>query len=63
MAITGADILGAYSQVDRDSRWARLHGLVQGAYLVFPGHLIGGGTAEIEKSIIAQFKLGLPKSY
>jgi len=63
MAITGADILGAYSQVDRDSKWARLYGLVQGAYLVFPGHLIGGGTAEIEKSIIAQFKLGLPKSY
>jgi len=63
MAITGAEILGAYSQVARDSRWARLHGLVQGAYLAFPGHLIGGGTAEIEKSIIAQFKLGLPKSY
>jgi len=63
IAITGANILGAHSQVDRDSRWAKLHGLVQGAYLAFPGHLIGGGTAEIEKSIIAQFELGLPKSY
>ena len=31
--------------------------------LVFPGQLIGGGTAEIEKSIIAQFRLVLPNSY
>jgi hypothetical protein len=25
--------------------------------------MIAAGTAEVEKSIIAQFKLGLPKSY
>jgi alkylation response protein AidB-like acyl-CoA dehydrogenase len=63
MAIAGAEILGAFSQVARDSTWARLDGAIQGMYLVFPGFAIGGGTAEIEKSIVAQFKLGLPKSY
>jgi alkylation response protein AidB-like acyl-CoA dehydrogenase len=62
-AITGAEILGIYSQVDPDSEWAKLNGAIQGAYLGFPGQAIAAGTAEIEKSIIAQFKLGLPKSY
>lgn len=63
MAILGADILGVYSQVDPNSKWARLKGAIQGAYLGFPGSMIAAGTAEIERSIIAQFKLGLPKSY
>jgi alkylation response protein AidB-like acyl-CoA dehydrogenase len=63
VAITGAEILGIYSQVDPDSKWARLDGAIQGAYLGFPGQAIAAGTAEIEKSIIAQFRLGLPKSY
>jgi alkylation response protein AidB-like acyl-CoA dehydrogenase len=62
-AITGAEILGIYSQVDPDSEWAKLNGAIQGTYLGFPGQAIAAGTAEIEKSIIAQFKLGLPKSY
>ena len=62
-AITGAEILGIYSQVDPDSGWAKLNGAIQGAYLGFPGQAIAAGTAEIEKSIIAQFRLGLPKSY
>jgi alkylation response protein AidB-like acyl-CoA dehydrogenase len=62
-AITGAEILGIYSQVDPDSEWAEFGGAIQGAYLGFPGQAIAAGTAEIEKSIIAQFRLGLPKSY
>jgi alkylation response protein AidB-like acyl-CoA dehydrogenase len=63
VAITGAEILGIYSQVDPDSEWAKLNGTIQGAYLGFPGQAIAAGTAEIEKNIIAQFRLGLPKSY
>jgi len=63
VAIAGADILGIYSQVDPDSEWAKLNGTIQGAYLGFPGQAIAAGTAEIEKNIIAQFRLGLPKSY
>lgn len=63
IAFTSADILGAYSQVDPYSEWAKLNGVVQGTYLGFPGHHLAAGTDEVEKSIIAQFKLGLPKSY
>ena len=63
VAITGADLLGVYSQVDPDSKWAKLNGTIQGSYLGFPGQAIAAGTAELEKSIIAQFRLGLPKSY
>ena len=63
VAIAGAEILGIYSQVDPDSECAKLDGAIQGAYLGFPGQAIAAGTAEIEKSIIAQFRLGLPKSY
>ena len=62
-AITGAEIIGIYSQIDPDSGWAKLNGAIQGAYLGFPGQAIAAGTAEIEKSIIGQFRLGLPKSY
>ncbi len=63
VAIVGAEILGIYSQADPDSEWAQMNGAVHGAYLGFPGQAIAAGTAEVEKSIIAQFKLGLPKSY
>ncbi|MBM3167347.1 MAG: acyl-CoA dehydrogenase [Chloroflexi bacterium] len=62
-ATSAADILGAYSQLDPDSKLARVRGRIQGAYLGFPGNMIAAGTGEVEKSIIAQFKLGLPKSY
>ena len=55
-ATSGAEILGVYSQVDPDSKWARLNGVIQGAYLGFPGNMIAAGTAEVEKSIIAQFR-------
>jgi alkylation response protein AidB-like acyl-CoA dehydrogenase len=62
-ATSAADMLGAYSQVDLDSKWARIQGRVQGTYLGFPGNMIAAGTGEVEKSIMAQFNLGLPKSY
>jgi 3-oxocholest-4-en-26-oyl-CoA dehydrogenase alpha subunit len=63
VAIAGAEILGIYSQVDPDSEWARLNGDVQGGFLGFPGQAIAAGTTEVEKNIVAQFRLGLPKSY
>lgn len=63
LAFDAADMLGIFAQADPDSRWARLKGVVQGTYLGFPGNKSAAGTEEVEKSIIAQFKLGLPKSY
>jgi alkylation response protein AidB-like acyl-CoA dehydrogenase len=63
MANTGTEILGAHSQVDQNSKFAKLKGAIQHLYLLFPGITIAAGTDEIEKNIIGQFKLGLPKSY
>jgi alkylation response protein AidB-like acyl-CoA dehydrogenase len=63
MAITGTEILGAYSQVDPYSKWAKLKGGIERWYLLFPGLAIAAGTDEVEKNIIGQSKLGLPKSY
>jgi len=63
LAITGTEILGAYSQVDPDSRWAKIKGSIQHIYLLFPGASIAGGTDDIERNIIGQFRLGLPRSY
>jgi alkylation response protein AidB-like acyl-CoA dehydrogenase len=63
LSFVGADILGANSQIDPFSEMASLGGSIQSWYLAFPSNHIAAGTAEIEKSIIAQFRLGLPKSY
>jgi len=66
LAIIGTEILGAYSQMDplnRDSRWSKIRGCVESLYWLFPGISIAAGTDEIEKNIIGQFGLGLPKSY
>ena len=64
IGVTGAEILGAYSQVAPDSELlSKINGNIQQWYIGFPGAQIAAGTAEIEKSVIAQFKLGLPKSY
>lgn len=66
LAITGTEILGAYSQIDslqRDSKWTRLKGIVESLYWLFPGVAIAAGTDDIERNIIGQFALKLPKSY
>lgn len=66
LSILGTEILGAYSQIDplhRDSKWTKLRGCVESLYWLFPGASIAAGTAEIEKNIVGQFGLGLPKSY
>jgi len=66
LAITGTKILGAYSQVDtqyKDSKWTKLKGCVESLYWLFPGTASAAGTDEIEKNIIGQFGLKLPKSY
>ncbi|MGD0856136.1 MAG: acyl-CoA dehydrogenase family protein [Dehalococcoidia bacterium] len=60
---TGTEILGPFSQVYQHSSLARLNGIIQSEYLMFPGTASAAGTDEIEKGIIGQFKLGLPKAY
>jgi alkylation response protein AidB-like acyl-CoA dehydrogenase len=63
IAITGTQILGAYSQVDPNSKWAKIKGSIERLYSFFPGLKIAAGTDEIAKSIVGQFGLGLPRSY
>lgn len=63
MARTGLEILGAYAQVHPDSPWARLHGRFQDLYLLNPGWYNAAGTLEIQKNVIGQYKLGLPRAY
>jgi alkylation response protein AidB-like acyl-CoA dehydrogenase len=63
IATTGTEIIGAYAQVDTRSKWARIMGNVTRMYMMFPGIAIAGGTDEVQKNIIGQFKMGLPRPY
>ena len=59
----GTQILGAYSQLSPPVKSSSIDSLFSRWHLLLPGIKILAGTDEIERNIIAQFKLGLPKSY
>lgn len=63
LALTGTEILGTSCQAEQNSKLAKLNGVIQRQYLMFPGNAIAAGTDEIEKNIVGKFKLGLPRSY
>ena len=55
------EIEGPFSQLMRGSRWAVADGLWQHTFLRSRANSIEGGTTEIQKNIIGERVLGLPK--
>jgi len=60
LASTAMDILGPYGQLENDTKWAPLKGRMCIGYLDSISALVGAGTSEIQRSIIAIRGLGLP---
>jgi len=61
IADVGMDIAGPYGELERDSKWAPLHGKIERLCLNCLSIGVGGGTNEIQRNIIAQRGLGLPR--
>jgi len=55
------EIQGPYAQLTKGSRWAIEGGLWQHLFLRSRGNTIEGGTTEIQRNIVAERVLGLPK--
>jgi alkylation response protein AidB-like acyl-CoA dehydrogenase len=57
----GLGIMGLYGGIWGDSPWAKLQGRSARSYVASVGSAIAGGTSEIQRNIIAQRGLGLPR--
>ena len=58
---SGMQIMGLYGQLKEVSKWAHLKGRMEYMYRFAILGTIGGGTNEIQRSIIAFMGLGLPR--
>ncbi len=61
VARTGMEILGMAGQVSQGSKWSPLEGHIQQLYLSSVSATIAAGTSEIQRNIVAQRGLGLPR--
>jgi alkylation response protein AidB-like acyl-CoA dehydrogenase len=61
LAKAALDVLGSYGPLGRHDRRARSRGIWPLDYMFSLGLIIGGGTSQIQKNIIAERGLGMPK--
>jgi alkylation response protein AidB-like acyl-CoA dehydrogenase len=61
LANTGMQLMGLYGALDEKSKWVQLKGKIKYLYLWTVGETIYAGSNEIQRSIIAQRGLGLPR--
>lgn len=61
IAAFALELLGSYGTLSKRSPWAVERGYWLTEYLFTLGMIIGGGTSEIQKNIIAERGLGLPR--
>jgi alkylation response protein AidB-like acyl-CoA dehydrogenase len=61
IAACALDLLGSYATQSSQSKFALDHGKWIREFMFTLGMIIGGGTSEIQKNIIAERSLGLPR--
>ncbi len=61
LAATGLKLLGLYGQMVRGSPHAVMNGRMASFYMYATTSTIGGGTSEVQRNIIAQRGLSMPK--
>ena len=61
IARVGMQMMGLYGQLEFNTKWAPLKGKIERLYLTSVSGTIAGGTSEIQRNIIAERGLGLPR--